>query len=127
MRRVELAGKTIEEVASNLRRTVQDSHVLPAECDGTSPRTSLSSDRPHPVVARLNHASERSRDLSTTKRSRDNGALRRVPSGKFCGLGPPKGPPNQQDGKPLQEVGFPLGIRARQDVQARGCSEGKYV
>src|SRR5215470_4030097 len=127
MRRVELAGKAIEEVAPNLRCTVQDCHVLPAEGDGPSPRTSFASDHPHPVLTRLDHATERSRGLSTTQRSCQDGRLSRIPTGKVCSLHPPKGPPNQQDGEPLQEVGFALGIGARQDVQARGCSEGKYV
>src|SRR6266542_826786 len=123
--RVELPREAVDEVTPRLGRAMKDRHVRPAERNDASPRTAFPGDRPAPVLALLDHAPQTSRALPAPQLARQHRGLGRVPAGQLGRPRPAKGTPDQQDSKPRQQGSLRLGIRGRQDLEARRRREGE--
>jgi hypothetical protein len=126
MSRVELPGKAIEEIAPCLGRSMKDRHVLPTEGNDPSPRAPFACHRPDPVLALLDHAPEFARRLPAPQlaRYRRTGTL---PARQLHRPGPAKGTAYHENREPLEEIGLPLSVGTRQDVEARRRRYGQGV
>src|SRR6266542_438432 len=124
---VELPSEAVEEITPRLGRSVNDSHVLPAEGNDAGPCTAFSRHRPDPVLARLDHAPETSRPLSSPQLTCHHRGLWAVPARELRCPGPAEGSSDQEDPEPLQEIGLPPSIGARNNVEARRRREGEGV
>src|SRR5216683_4614407 len=124
VRRIELARKAVDEVTAGLRPPIQDGQVLPAKPDRASPGTSFTTDAPASVFPQDDRAADGAHRLTAADLPTHEGAGR-APAEHVRRLGPAERATDQEDTEPLEQVGFALCVRAREDVQVGRRRERK--
>ena len=119
MRRIDLAGETVQEVAPSLRTAVDDGEILPPNGMTRAHATPFARDTQAPS-SRAEHPSQDARGgLGASNSARDERAIR-APAHHVGRPAASKRPADEQQTERLEEVRLALAVSAGEDVEVSG-------